>query len=54
MAKYLRRTTSATANSGVSTTTKYLVNQNAGAGNYWAKAHAHKSWAKIQMNPPEV
>jgi hypothetical protein len=27
------------------------VNQNAGAGNNWAKAHIHKSWARFQMNP---
>jgi hypothetical protein len=25
-------------------TIKYLVNQNAGAGNIWAKTHMHKSW----------
>jgi hypothetical protein len=45
--KYLRRTTSAAANSGLGTTIKYLVNQNASAGNNWAKAHIHKSWALI-------
>jgi hypothetical protein len=49
--KYLRRTTSAAANSSLGTTIKYLVNRNAGAGNNWAKAHIHKSWARIQMNP---
>jgi hypothetical protein len=52
--KYLRRTTSVAANSGLGTTIKYLVNQNAGAGNYWVKTHVYKSWARIQMNPPEV
>ena len=50
--KYLRRTTSAFANNGLGTTIKYLVNQNAGAGNNWAKAHIHKSWARILMDPP--
>jgi hypothetical protein len=50
-AKYLRRTASAAANNGLGTAMKYLVNQNAGAGNNWAKAHLHKSWARIQMNP---
>jgi hypothetical protein len=50
MIKYLRRTTSAAANNGLGTTIKYLVNQNAGAGNNWAKAHIHKSWARVQMN----
>jgi hypothetical protein len=50
--KYLRRTKSAAANSSLGTTIKYLVNENAGAGNKWAKAHVHKSWARIQMNPP--
>jgi hypothetical protein len=39
--KYLRRNTSAAANSSLGTAVKYLVNQNAGAGNNWAKAHAH-------------
>jgi hypothetical protein len=28
------------------------VNRNAGAGINWAKAHVHKSWARIEMNPP--
>jgi hypothetical protein len=42
-AKYLRRTTSAAANNGLGTTIKYLVNQNAGAGKNWAKAHVHKA-----------
>jgi hypothetical protein len=37
--KYLRRTTSAAAVNGLETTIKYLVNQKAGAGNNWAKAH---------------
>jgi hypothetical protein len=45
MIKYLRPTTSAAANNGRGTTTKYLVNQNAGAGNNWAKAHVHEYWA---------
>jgi hypothetical protein len=47
--KYLRRATSAAANNGLGTTIKYLVNQNAGAGSNWAKAHIHKSWARIQI-----
>ena len=34
--KSLRRIT---AGSGMDTTIKYLVNQNAGAGNNWANAH---------------
>jgi hypothetical protein len=37
-AKSLRRTTSAAAINGLGTTIKYLVNQNVGAGNNWAKA----------------
>jgi hypothetical protein len=41
--KYLRHTPSAAASSGLGTTIKYLANQNAGAGNNWAKAHIHKS-----------
>jgi len=48
--KYLRRTTSAASNNGLGTTIKYLVNQNAGAGNNWAKAHIHKSLARMQMS----
>jgi hypothetical protein len=36
---YLRRTTIVAANSGLDTTIKYLVSQNAGTGNNWAKAH---------------
>jgi hypothetical protein len=40
---YLRRTTSAAAGSGLGTTVKYLVNQHAGAGNNWAKAHYKKA-----------
>ena len=43
--KYLRRTTSTAANSSLGTKINYLVNQNAGAGNNWAKAHIHKSCA---------
>jgi hypothetical protein len=50
--KHLRRTTSVAANNCLGTTVSYLVNQNAGAGNNWAKAHIHKSWARIQMTPP--
>jgi hypothetical protein len=50
--KDLRRTTSAAANNGLGKKIKYLVNRNAGAGNNWAKAHIHKSWARIQMKPP--
>ena len=46
--KYLRRTTSAAANNGMATTIMYLVNKNAGAGRNLAKAHVHKSWARIQ------
>jgi hypothetical protein len=49
--KYLRRATSAAAINGLGTPIKYLVNQKAGAGNNWAKAHIHKSWERIQMNP---
>ena len=49
--KYLRRTASAAANNGLSTAMKYHLNQIAGAGNSWAKAHVHKSWARIQTNP---
>jgi hypothetical protein len=41
--KYLRRATSAAANNGLGATIKYLVNQNAGVGSNWAKAHVHKS-----------
>jgi hypothetical protein len=37
--KYLRRTTSAAAGIGLGTTIKHLLNQNAGAGSYLAKAH---------------
>jgi hypothetical protein len=48
--KYLR----GAAGIGLGTTIKYLVKQNAGAGNNWAKAHIHKSWARIQMNHPVV
>jgi hypothetical protein len=40
--KYLRRTTSGAAGNGLGTLNKYLVNQNAGAGNNWAKAHYKK------------
>jgi hypothetical protein len=36
------------------TTIKYLVNQNAGAGNNWAKAHIHEILARIQTNPHVV
>jgi hypothetical protein len=54
MIKYLRRSTSATANNGLGTTIKYLVNQNVGAGNNWAKAHICKIWARIQMIPSAV
>jgi hypothetical protein len=49
---YLPRKTSAAANNSLGTTIKYLVNRSAGAGNNWAKAYIHKSWAKIQINPP--
>jgi hypothetical protein len=52
--KYLRRTTSAAANNGLGTTIKYLVSQNPGAENNWAKAHVHRSWARVQINPPVV
>jgi CRISPR/Cas system CMR-associated protein Cmr5 small subunit len=52
--KYLRRTTSVAANNGLGTTINFLMNKNAGAGNYWAKAHIHKSWARIQKTPPVV
>jgi hypothetical protein len=40
----LRRTTTAAAGSGLGTTIKYLVNQNAGAGSNLAKAHYTKAW----------
>jgi hypothetical protein len=45
--KYLRRTTSAAAGNGLGTTSKYLENQNAGAGNIWAKAHYRMTGKKI-------
>jgi len=48
--KYLRRATSTAANNGLGTTIKGLVNQNAGEGSNWVKAHIHKSWERIQMN----
>jgi hypothetical protein len=51
---YLQRKTSAAANRSLGTTIKYLVSQSAGAGNNWAKAYIHKSWARIQINPPVV
>jgi hypothetical protein len=35
----LRRTTSAAAGNGLGETVKYHMNQNAGAGNKWAKVH---------------
>jgi hypothetical protein len=41
--KYLQRTTSAVANSGLGTAIKYHDNLNAGAGSNWAKAHVYKS-----------
>jgi hypothetical protein len=41
--KYLRRQTSAAAGSSLSTTIKYLLNQNAGAGKNWAEAHRTKT-----------
>jgi len=50
-AKYLRRTTSAAANNGLATTIKCLVNQKVGAGHNWAKAHMHKSRARISLSP---
>jgi hypothetical protein len=34
---------SAVAGNGLGTTIKYLVNQNASAGNNWAKAHYSKA-----------
>jgi hypothetical protein len=37
--RYLRRTTSTAAGNGLCTPSEYLVNQNAGADNNWAKAH---------------
>jgi hypothetical protein len=39
---------SAAANDGLGTTIKYLVNQNAGAGNNWAKAHVHKAGHELR------
>jgi len=47
MIKYPRRSMSAAANNGLGTTTRYLVSQNAGAGNNCAKAHIHNSCARI-------
>jgi hypothetical protein len=47
-AKYLRRTTSAAASNCLGTTFKYLLNQNAGGGNNWAKAHVHKARQKFR------
>jgi hypothetical protein len=41
--KYLQRNTRAAAGNGLETTTKYFVNQNAGAGDNWAKAHYSKA-----------
>jgi hypothetical protein len=43
----LRRTTSAAAGNGLGTTIKYLVNQNAGAGNNWAKANYTKAGREL-------
>ena len=40
---YLRRTTSAAAGNGLGTTIEYFVNQNAGAGNNWAKVRYKKA-----------
>jgi len=37
--KYLRRTASAATGNGLGTAIQNLVNQNAGSGNNWAKAH---------------
>jgi hypothetical protein len=54
MIKYLRRTTSTAANKSLGTTTKYLVNQNAGAGKNWAKAHVLiylKAWHELRCIP---
>jgi hypothetical protein len=50
--KFLRCTTCGAASYGLGTTIEYLVNKNAGTGNNWANAHIHKSWARIQINPP--
>jgi hypothetical protein len=41
--KYPRRTSIAAAGSGLITTIKYLMNQNAGAGSSWAKTHYTKA-----------
>jgi hypothetical protein len=49
--KHLRRATSAAAGSGLGTTVKYLVNQKAGAGNKWAKAHYTKAGHKFCSIP---
>jgi hypothetical protein len=46
-AKYLRRTKSAALGDGLGITIWYLVNQNAGAGNNWAKAHYTKAGHKL-------
>jgi hypothetical protein len=48
--KYLRRTTSAAANSSLGTAIKDLLNQIAGAGNNWAKAHVHKRHRSQMMH----
>jgi|AntAceMinimDraft_5_1070358.scaffolds.fasta_scaffold111075_1 hypothetical protein len=50
--KYLRRRTSGAACNGLGAMINYLVNQNAGAGNKWAKALSlYYTWAKIVLNP---
>jgi hypothetical protein len=41
--KYLRRSTCVVANNCLGTTIKCHVNQNAGAGNNWAKTHYTKA-----------
>ena len=46
--KYLRRITSAAANTGLGTMIKYLVCQNAGTGTNLAKAHIQRSFAQIK------
>jgi hypothetical protein len=50
-AKFLRRTTSTAAGSGLGATINYLVNQNAGTGNNWAKAHYTKAVHEFRLIP---
>jgi hypothetical protein len=51
--KYLRRTTSTAAGNGLGTAIKYLVNQNAGAGLNFGKAHYTKAGTTQQVPATE-